>query len=273
MDNEDTNGNTAQGQDVTEDVTAGTSGEGNTDTGGHPAWKEILDQLPEEFHPLVTPKLEAWDSGVQTRFQNLQSQYEPYKTFIEQEVDPDYLVQAAQLAAAIEQDPERVYKALAEAYGYGQGVADTTEVTDPDDTDDPDDPIAARLAEHERMLERMAEAYMADQNARETQEGEAVLDEYMAALHEAYPKGFDDQYVLNQIAAGVDGQDAVEGFYKLVESYGGNVNTADTPSAPSAPPVMSSGGGSPSDRVDPRKLGNADTEQLVAELLRAANEE
>jgi hypothetical protein len=36
---------------------------------------------------------------------------------------------------------------------------------------------------------------------------------------------------------------------------------------------MSSGGGSPSDRVDPRKLGNADTEQLVAELLRAANEE
>jgi hypothetical protein len=273
MSDEETNGDTTQGQDVTEDVTSGTSGEGNTDTGGHPAWKEILDQLPEEFHPLVTPKLEAWDSGVQTRFQNLQSEYEPYKTFIEQEVDPEYLVQAAQLAAAIEQDPERVYKALQEAYGYGQGVADTTEVTDPDDTDDPDDPIAARLAEHERMLERMAETFMAEQDARAAQEGESVLDEYMAALHEAYPKGFDDTYVLNQIASGVDGEKAVESFYSLVESYGGKVETTTTSTAPSAPPILGSGGGTPSERVDPRQLGNADTEKLVAELLRAANEE
>ncbi len=273
MDEDENNGDITQGQDDVTQIDTGTSNEETTDTGGHPAWKEILDQLPDEFHPLITPKLEAWDSGVQTRFQNLQQQYEPFKPFVEQEVDPEFIEQSLQLAAAIEQDPERVYKALAEAYGYSQGVADTTEATDDDldDTDD-DDPVAARLAEHERMLERMAEAFMADQDVRAEQESSDVLDEYMEALKDAYPDGFDETYVLTAMANGTDGEVAVQQFQSMITQYGGSVQQSQS-STPAAPPILGSGGGMPSQQVDPRTLSTADTERVVAEMLRAANEE
>jgi len=277
--NEETNGDVTQGQQDVTQSDAGTSNEGATTdtTGGHPAWQEILDVLPEEFHSIVTPKLKGWDDGVQTKFQSLQQQYEPYKPFIEQDVDAEIIQQSLQLAAAIEQDPERVYKALAEAYGYdtkGQGAADTTVTTDDDDTD-PDDPIAARLAEHERMLERMAETFMAEQDVRAEQEGAAVLDEYMAALHEAYPAGFDDQYVLTAISQGIDGEKAVEAFQGMIKAYGGKLEipTTTAPAGSTAPPVLGSGGGMPTQQTDPRKLSEADTERVVAEMLRAANEE
>lgn len=279
---EETNGDITQGQSV-EDNTTGT---GNADSQpvaeqqseGHPAWKEILDLLPDEFHPLVTPKLKGWDDGVQTRFQNLQSQYEPYKPFIENEVDPEYLQQAIGLAAAIEQDPQRVYNALAEAYGYGQGVADTTGATgaDTDEDSDPDDPVAARLAEHERMLEQMAEAFLADTNSREDAENQKALDSYMSSLHEAYDKvgGFDENYVLTQIANGVDGRKAVESFQDAVKKFSGGAAPVVTGVAGSqAPPVMGGSGGLPSNRTDPSTLSDADTGKLVAEMLKAANEE
>jgi hypothetical protein len=273
---EETNGDITQGQPVVEDNQndTGTSNE-DTTTGGHPAWKEILDQLPDEFHPLITPKLEAWDAGVQTRFQSLQSQYEPFKQFVEQEVDPAFIEQAIGLAAAIEQDPERVYKALAEAYGYGQG-AEVTPETLTTDEDDETDPIATRLAEHERMMEEMASTFLADQNAKEQQEFDAALTEYMSALHEAYDPtgGFDDNFVLTQLSQGVDGEVAVKNFQETVKKFaGGNTSVqAQDTSGNGAPPVLGAGGGLPSQQVDISKLSDADAQKLVTEMLRTANE-
>ncbi|HET7713228.1 MAG TPA: hypothetical protein VFK94_01955 [Patescibacteria group bacterium] len=295
---EDQNGDVTQGQ-TTEDNVVGTSNEGVDqtqqqpnveDTGGHPAWAEILETLPDEFHPLIKPKLEKWDSGVQTRFENLQSKYKPYEPLIQNDVDMEYIQQAIGLAAAIEQDPQRVYEALAEAYGYGkgQGVADATSGTDDDDSDyddlDSDDPIAKRLAEQERMMEQLASTFLADREAQEMQEANAQLDAYMSALHEAYDKsgGFDENYVLTMISQGIDGEQAVKQFQESVQRFtgnsgangGGNGNLSQQQSAGSqAPPIMGGSGGLPSNRTDPRTLSDAETRDYVAQMLKQANEE
>jgi len=88
------------------------------------------------------------------------------------------------------------------------------------------------------------------------------------ALKDTYGH-YDETFVLTQIANGVDGEDAVKAFQSMVKSYGGDV-TRTQQTANGAPTVLSSNGGLPTIRTDPSKLGSADTQELVKEMLRAA---
>jgi hypothetical protein len=266
------NGDVTQGQDD--------NGTGNVDdsSSGHPAWQEIYDALPDEaLRTVIKPYLEKWDSGVQARFQTLQSEWEPYKDFKDNEVDPDFINQAIGLAAAVEQDPEKVLGALRDAYpdvwqnfvgASGQGVADSGSG---DDDEDELEPWQVESRELRSLMEQMASVFLGDQNSREEAEGQAALEDYLEALHEVYdPTGkFDEDFVLNQIANGVDGEKAIENFRNMVKTYGG---TTSQGSGSQAPPVLGSGGGSPSNQTTP-SYGDADTVSLVKQLLEAANKE
>lgn len=265
------NGDIIQGQNDN-----GTDNAGDTDSQGHPAWQEILDILPDEaLRTIVKPHLERWDSGVQSRFQNLQQQYEPWKPYIENDVDPEFVNQALGIAAAIENEPAKILAAMQEAYpdimaeflqqaAGSQGVRDTGGQVDDED----DDPYEARFAQHEQMMEKLAETFLADVEANESKENQEALDDYLGALKDTYGH-YDETFVLTQIANGVDGEDAVKAFQSMVKSYGGDV-TRTQQTANGAPTVLSSNGGLPTIRTDPSKLGSADTQELVKEMLRAA---
>src|SRR4029078_3596605 len=54
---------------------------------GHPAWRQILDQIPEEYHDSIIPELQRWDAGVSRRFQRIHDEYAPYKELGEFEPD------------------------------------------------------------------------------------------------------------------------------------------------------------------------------------------
>lgn len=89
-------------------------------SGGNPAWADILNTLPDAYHDVVRPKLEDWDRGVQDRFTKQAETYNPYKSIIEQKIAPDELMAAYQFSQQVEQDPVAMYERLG-AYLQQQG--------------------------------------------------------------------------------------------------------------------------------------------------------
>ncbi len=77
----------------------------------HPAHEKLLAELPEAWHAKVTPHLQEQDRY----FQQQLEKYTPYKQFVEEGVDPNFITQSMQLAKAISQDPLTVHTNLTNA--------------------------------------------------------------------------------------------------------------------------------------------------------------
>src|SRR5215510_13309568 len=78
----------------------------------NPAWNEMLGGIPSEYHSQVIPHLQKWDKGVNDRFQQVHSQYEGYRPFIENQVSPEDINFSMGLLNAINNDPIAVQQAL-----------------------------------------------------------------------------------------------------------------------------------------------------------------
>lgn len=242
---------------------------------GHPAWKTILDAVPAEYHDKVLPTLQEWDAGVSRRFQKIHDEYEPYKAL--EDYDPDNLKQAADLYAALVNDPAATWETIGKVFGLSpEDLSQSVSSEDDEDFDYSELPPAvkaklAKIDEHERALEMMQREQYERQQSQTEAEEDAALDEYISELHEQYG-GFDEEYVISLIASGYDGEEAVERFYEVIET----ASKASAPEAPrqSAPRVMSGSGGVPTPEIpDTSKMSNQDTQSLVAEILKlAANE-
>lgn len=238
-----------------------------------PIYWQQLEQLPEDVRPLVEPVFKDWDAGVSKRLQSVHSEYEPYKALVD-EYEAEALQQAVQLAQALEANPEAFARNLLEAYGIdlGQGAASPPQSAPavmPDATDPsalPDDPRFARLDQHEQLLQTMAEALLAERQEKALAQSSAQLDTVLNDLRTQYGE-FDENYVLTHIANGVDPLQAVGMFHTAVEAYMAKQNQPD------APQVIGQGGGYPSQQVDPTTLNNQDTEKLIVDMLRAANQQ
>src|SRR6266496_4647872 len=91
------------------------------ETGGsdsiNPAWNDLLEVVPSQLHSLVTPYLQKWDKNYQEGINKVHSQYEPYKSYIDNEIQPGQIDYALQLMQAIESRPAEVIKALQEWSG------------------------------------------------------------------------------------------------------------------------------------------------------------
>lgn len=90
----------------------------NKDSEGsiNPAWKSVLEPLPQEFHKQILPHLESWDKN----FAEVQSKYAPYKPLLENNINIDDIQSSLQLAQFISADPEAVYRELGRRYGFGK---------------------------------------------------------------------------------------------------------------------------------------------------------
>ena len=247
------------------------------ETKGHPAWDEILSTVPPEFHHLITPTLEKWDSGVQKKIQDLHSQIDPYREIIE-DIDPEVVDMALKLAEAVQADPRAVYQQLAEAYGFDSSEQGVTEMenTMEDLFNDGSETaqLAAALAEQRSMLEQLQLERQAEveafAQAQEDAQLDELLDEYIDALHEEYGD-FNDDFVITLMGNGLDGEEAVQEFFSIVaEASGAQQQSSESSSAPA---VLGSGGNIPSSAVDPSKLNPSQTSELVAQLLAMENQD
>lgn len=236
--------------------------------GGHPAWQEILNAVPEEFHEALRPTLEKWDSGVQKRFNSLHSQYAPLKDYAE--VDPQLIAAGLNLINRIEEDPKAVWDLMRDTYQFESGTTGEQgapmTVTGNGNFDEQDE-YARQIAAQQQQLEELKQQQQRLLEEAESARMASELDAYLAHLHQEHGD-FDNDYVVTLMANGVDGNEAVSRFNSLVESIRGNAEpTPESPTSPSAPSVMGSGGGVPSRSVDPKSLSNSETKDLVAQLL------
>lgn len=239
---------------------------------GHPAWQQILSQIPQEYHAQVIPTLQEWDAGVSRRFQKIHDEYAPLKRF--EEVDPDELKEALDVYQALVNDPATTWEAIGRVYGLSpqqvSQVANDPYGENSDDFDLGDLPPAirdrlSRLDVHDRVLEAITGELLQRQESEKIAQEDAAFEEYLDSLREEHGD-FDEDYVVGLIAAGVDGEEAVERFHEFLGQF-------QQQQQRSAPRVMSSGGGIPNnDQVDVAKLSNQNTQKLVEELLRLSQD-
>jgi len=244
--------------------------EEETPKGNHPAWQEILSAVPEELHEALTPKLREWDAGVTRRFQEIHSQYEPYKEYepiIEQGIDVETLSKSIGLFQALNNDPQSVYDALGQAYGFSSEQESEYEEDEQQEYTLPPQ-VLQQLQRQEQALEQFAEYMQRQEEQSQSQTNEQLLAETLQGLEQQYGN-FDEDYVVTLIASGVDPEVAVRKFQDTIGSY-----SANRPGK-AAPKVLSSsgGGGVPANLPDPTQLSSKDTQALVAEMLRLAQTE
>lgn len=236
---------------------------------GHPAWKEILDVIPEELHDVVRPTLEKWDSGVNKRFQSLHSQYEPFKQF--QDIDPEALQLAVSLMQRIEDDPKGVYDLMGQTYGFvtEQQGAEPEMGTEDFDLDEQDDPrLAQELAQLRSEQEQLRLQNEQLLQAQQNEQAELELEAYLEHLHDTQGD-FDEDFVIALMANGIDGTQAVARFNDIISRASQQVEEAP----PQAPAVMGSSGTVPSRQIDPVALSGRETKDLVAQMLEQALKE
>lgn len=257
--------------DYSTDELQGTTPDQSNSPGVNPAWNEVLDVLPQQFHGMVTPKFQAWDQSAQQRIEGIKSQYADYEAFREHGIAGEDIQQALRLAQAIEQDPEGVYKALAEAHKFGQ----TTEEVTPVEENTDGAPQYSLPPDYEKLqsgVEIMAQMMLEQQEAQTAAEAETQLDAELAAAKQKYGD-FNEVHVLPYISHGLDNglsvEQSVEAFMQMKNSL------LQTNPRPFAPTIMGGnasgqGVGLPTQQVDVAKLSDKDTRSLVVQYLEAA---
>lgn len=256
----------------------------DSDSGGHPAWKEILDVLPESLHSVVTPALQKWDSGVNARLETVQSPYKPYQEFVDNKIDPQTIQASLAMAQMIDSDPRSFYDKMTEYYGSEWGFEEDDQ-GQPDDANEDgageeyedsyeDDPRLQQLQEQQDTIAK----FLAEQvEEQERMEAEKEIDSQLNEVADKYGtsgegqgsvRSTDERVILSLAMQNNQSiPEAAEFYYTSVKQ------PVPAAAGAGAPRVVSPGGGVPAQHIDPRKMSSEDTRSLVAEILAKAHTE
>lgn len=237
---------------------------------GHPAWQEILDQLPDDLHPLITPKLEEWDRNVQQKLQEVRAPYDPYKPLVENKIPVDMVEQALYLHHQLENNPQELVKKAIEHYGLDFIPKDQIQTPDPEDLEDLEfdgvditkHPAFQQLSQ---QLEQMNSTLTAQQQREQEEAQQEELDNYLNELEQEHGS-FNKLMVATLIANGMDGEQAVETYKaeiaQAVQAALGNNQQQQTQQQP---PVVMGGDGTTGSGVpdQPVKMGNLSKDEIL----------
>lgn len=256
----------------------GTEGTGEiTPPGPNPAWNEVLELLPEQFHGLVTPHFKKWDDSAQGRIEELNSKvssFEAYAPLIEHNISMEDVTQSLLLNQEINTNPRAIYDALVNAYGFSPQQAaaavEDAQQQQQQQGQTPGNPASNPLEkQYQDLQQQMNLVSQIIINERESQAAKAEDARLDNALKTAYAKfpdiQFDDnaeKFILSQMRTESDAATAVQHFVDFRNSL------APAPFAPQI--VGATGGGVPSNSIDPTKLNRQDTRSLVVQMLQAA---
>lgn len=238
---------------------------GENSPGLNPAWGDALSAIPEQFHQVLTPHFQQWDQAAQKRIEEVNGQlkaFEGYKDFADNGINAEELAQGYQLLYQLNQDPQAVFNALKEAYGFEAAaeIVGEEEEGEEDDSQNFQDP---RFDQLQSGLDLVAQTLLQQEQAKVQAKADADLDAEISALKEKYPN-FDEHYVLSLVANGATMEQAAQQYETLTQSI-----LQQNP-RPFAPQVMgNSGGGTglPSQAIDPTKLSDKDRRALVAQMV------
>lgn len=264
------------GQMASENEPTGTeeevgSQEVSTPTGGNdsnPAWQELLSVVPEELHEQVKPHLQKWDQN----FDQVQSKYSPYKSFAEQNISPDDLQYAYQVARQMETDPMQMIKALTDYAKENDLWQDENPVAAEEDGQGLDDEGLPDITQHPKFVElqqlvetigsQLIQERQAQQEAQEDQELNETLDSLTEELGE-----FDREWVLQKALQDLESGQEVDDLKPYVEKYRQFEQSIIEKSKRPAPKLLPSGGQAPQNQIDPRTLTDAERRKFIVDRI------
>lgn len=235
----------------------------------------FLQQVKEDHRPIVEPYVAQWDAGVTRRFQELHSQYAPFKAFLDAGYDQQAIVGALQLQTLLDNNPQYVLQRLQEELGIQQQLSEQGQEPTPQPGNSQFQGVPQELVEklqkQDELLQAMGAILMQEHEQKTTQQEDEMLDKYMANLHKEFPTGFDDQYVLTLMGQGVDGPTAVKQFQTMLQQHAGQQEQQGNGPGSLAPTVIGGGGALPLGDTDIKKASDKDITSLTAGILAAAN--
>lgn len=270
----------------------------------NPAWKPILDVLPESLHNIVKPALQDWDKGVQAKFQEIRNEYaelEAFRPYVEQNIDPAYVEQAVILADQLQRDPKGIVGNMIETWNLDyvskEEAAKLGESSSPsgDESDlefgDPEFDIT-KHPQFKQMQEALDNIQRQTEQTQQEKEQEAAVKEfesYLNTLEQDYtnpereggPLPFNRTFVTALMSQGLSGEDAVKQYHEalaIASSPGATGEKQQDGNENPAPPVVMGGqgtvgSGSPDQAVDTNALSRSDLNSTVAKLLEASASE
>lgn len=258
----------------------------------NPKWQPFLDKLPESLHPIIKPVLADWDKGIQEHINSIHETYKPYKEFADRKVSPEHIEQGLDILGQVTQDPAAFVKRVDEVYNLNltnppPQVPDTQVNTG---YEDGDFDMAQDITKHplfQEFAKKLDEVQGTLQSRTQKEQEEQEIKEfeqYLDTLNEKYKDqgGINRELVTAYMSQGLDGDQAVTAYQEqltamlsaqtalnLNQSSNGQDQVSDNP-----PAVMGSSGtpgsGLPDSDVKPSEWSNSQTNDVVAEMLRAA---
>lgn len=242
----------------------GSSSETNPDSLANP----FLQNIPEQDRAVVAKYIKDWDAGVTRKFQEIHSQYQPYK---ELGADPQDIRSAMNIYEQLNSDPKAFYEALSDALkdeleqessGQQPEVNPAYEGLPPE--------FQAEFQQTRKAVEALASYILDQQQQTQQQQEDAELDNYLNQLREKHGD-FDEEFVLTKMyTSDMDGEQAIQAWQKAMQDY---VNKNGGVQRQNGPKILSGGGSVPdSDSKNVAELSRKETKALVADIMRQSVE-
>lgn len=245
--------------------------------GLNPAWKPLLDVLPDAMHSLVTPHLAAWDKGVQDKLQEVRGEYEPYKGLVSDKIDPELIKRSLYLYNEFANNPEEVITEAIKAYDLPYVDKSTIEATDTDEDFDFD--MDNDITKHPQFKELMEQVQGLQGTVAERQQAEEMAQavqnhqNWLNDMQKPEKFGaFDTEYVTALMSQGVDGEEAIKRYQeKFANVTAQQVTQTEDKETP--PVVMggngNTGSGLPDNSINFSTMSKNDFEDTVFKMLQA----
>ena len=262
---------------------------------GHPAWMELLNEVPEDLHPILTPKLEEWEKNLAAKLQGTTEQYKPYEVYkplVDNNVPLEDVERALWLASKLNEDPKSVVDEAIRAFNLEYAPVSQQQTPNPPNNEEEEYDLEGleglenhpAFQEIKKRAEELAAWREEQEREREEEEASNGLREALDELHNQYDikredgtviPGFDDLYVTALMAQGVDPEAAIKSFNDTFEQRialaGGNQQQQQV-----TPPVVmggdgNTGSGTPQENIRMGDLKNGDVQDLVLQMLKQDN--
>lgn len=219
-------------------------------------WNDVVGAFPEDKRSELAGALKSRIDA-----------YEPLKQwedFNKSGITPDQAGQALNVYSTLENDPRRVYEAIAKHLGITpqQAQVAVEEIEEEDEGTDP------RFKTMQQQIETMGQILLMNKK-QETEaalqaEGEASLQRDLDGLKKKYGDVDEQEVIFRMLHANMTPDQAYQDYTKKFDQI-----RSRRPS----PLVMGGGGQVPQKAIDPTKLDSKETKNLVAQMLQHANEE
>jgi hypothetical protein len=225
----------------------------------HPAHEKLLAELPEAWHQKVLPHLQEQDKYYQQQMEK----FSPYKDFLDNNVDPDYINQSIQLAKAISEDPVTIHENLTRAL-MAQGLikeqaeeaaAEIMEDEDFYEESELSPKLQKELAARDARLEELQNQLSEQDFERQTAQEYEIIEAELSGLRDVYQVTDQQEQAIIELmeSAIARGQDisVIDAAKKLVSITGVGFKKLGAADATGldAPIVVGSSGGVPFESV------------------------